>query len=506
MKDRNIKIVLAAIFLLVLGMRLYYTFQTPYFTGSDAYFTIEQVEHILEKGYPNYYDELSYSGRQHIFMPLFHYILAFFSLLAPIGYVAKVLPNIFASSIVFMTYLAAREIVKSKRSALIAAFVSGFIPIYTKETINSISVYSLSVPLMFYLLYCFLRIDQEKYLKHYLIGLVGLSLISSSVIIFVLGLITYYILLKIERLQETKAEREVLLFSIFFVLWLEFIVYKKALMEYGMGIVWQNIPQELLSNYFQEVTVLGAIFMIGSLPLLYGIYNIYINLTKERNKKTYLIIGMVAASALLLWLKFISVSLGLIFCGSFVALLFSEFYMRSLLYLKKTKISKFRLYFVFSFIILFTMSSVIPSFTQAKKSVDSALSADEIDALNWIEENTDEDSTIIATAPEGILVNTISKRKNIIDSNFMMAPEVKERFKDLKIIYTVFYPTIALEILAEYEADYIFFSPKTKETYKVDEFKAYENKNCFEKVYDDGVQIFEVKCRITETSRRIDDD
>ena len=91
---------LALIFSLVLGMRLYFAFQAPYFS-EDAYFNIRQVEHIRETGLPLFKDDLSYSGRNFLFQPFFQYILAFFNLFMPLNLVCKLLPNIFASCLFY---------------------------------------------------------------------------------------------------------------------------------------------------------------------------------------------------------------------------------------------------------------------------------------------------------------------------------------------------------------------------------------------------------------------
>jgi len=92
------------LFVLVLAIRLFIAFQSPYF-NYDAYFSLRQAEHITTTGLPLYNDPLSYGGKTQLFAPLQYYVLAFFSLILPLTLVAKIIPNIFASLLVVLIYL-----------------------------------------------------------------------------------------------------------------------------------------------------------------------------------------------------------------------------------------------------------------------------------------------------------------------------------------------------------------------------------------------------------------
>ncbi|MBW2967118.1 hypothetical protein KY362_01390, partial [Candidatus Woesearchaeota archaeon] len=72
-------VLLAVIFLVVLAVRLYLAFQTPNFALEEAYFNYRQVESIKSSFIPSYVDGLSYSGRTHIFPPVYYYLLSAFS-------------------------------------------------------------------------------------------------------------------------------------------------------------------------------------------------------------------------------------------------------------------------------------------------------------------------------------------------------------------------------------------------------------------------------------------
>src|SRR3989344_5255894 len=98
------------IFIITLGARLYLAYGTPYFSAGEAYFQLRQVEHIKSTGFPLYHDPLSYGGRTFVFLPLFQYVLAFFSLFMPLAAAAKIIPNLLASSMVIIAFLITRKL------------------------------------------------------------------------------------------------------------------------------------------------------------------------------------------------------------------------------------------------------------------------------------------------------------------------------------------------------------------------------------------------------------
>ena len=72
--------VLILIFVLAFSFRMYFAFQNSNL-DYDAYFNVRQVNQIIKTGIPLFRDNLSYDGRSLIFIPVYHYILALFSLI-----------------------------------------------------------------------------------------------------------------------------------------------------------------------------------------------------------------------------------------------------------------------------------------------------------------------------------------------------------------------------------------------------------------------------------------
>lgn len=482
------KAILLLIFAAVLSVRLYFAFSTPYFTSDDSYFHLRQVEHILDTGKPIFDDTLSYSGRTFIFSPVFHYIIAFFSLFMPLAIAAKLLPNIFAALLVFFIYLISKKITKSTNVALFTAFLSGFVPVFFAETATRLTPVSLAIPLIFLLIYAFMSISSIFWLYCYLIVLVLLSFLHPIVSLFVLGLFIYMILVRVESLKQSRDELEVSIFSIFFVLWAQFLLYKKPLLYHGLSVVWQNIPKEILSEHFAATTTLGAIYQIGLIPFVIGLYVIYLFLFKKKQKDIYLIMAFAASAGLLLWLRFIELKIGFMIFGLLLVVLFSQWFLQFVELVKKSKAARFLWLFAALIFAAFLVLSVYPSVALAQKE-SQYITSDEVNALEWIKSNTPQQATIVATANEGHMVAAIAQRKNILDSSFLMQRDVAERFSDIKRIYTTTLEVEAVGLMDKYDADYIYFSGKAKAYFKTDKIR-YAGGKCFVEVYGNHIKIY----------------
>ncbi|PIN86094.1 hypothetical protein COV19_06375 [Candidatus Woesearchaeota archaeon CG10_big_fil_rev_8_21_14_0_10_44_13] len=484
------------IFLVVLTLRFYYAFQTPYFSDNKDYFNQRQVESILSTGLPIVHDPLSYGGRTNIGSPVFYYMLAFFNILLPIELVGKVIVNIFASLLVVVVYLAAYELSKDEPAALFSASISGFIPVFFKTTFNSLSVYAITFPLLFFCVYCFMRIEDPGYVYVYLISLFLFTMISPIAILLPIGFIFYIFLLKIDRMNHNRAEVETMLFSILFVTWFLFIVYKKAFLFNGYSVIWQNVPIEILKNYFGNITILGAIYQIGSIPLLYATYAILQHIYNPSHRASCFFTSFAFATVLLLWLKLIELYVGLICLGIISVILFARFYRWSFDYWKNTRFARFANLLFILFLIPLLMTSIIPSILYANEAVRNTISDEEVSVLKWISLNTEKNSTILAPLSEGYLVTSIAKRKDIADDNFLMVKDAEERHLDIEKAYTARFETNALKLLDKYGVEYVLLTPRAKQEFGIGELAYAKDSKCFSLVYDNNIKVYRSMCRL----------
>jgi hypothetical protein len=495
---KSIEYLIIIIFILLsISLNLYFRNSIENNETIESYHTKRQVESILNTGLPLYNDELSYSGRKTVFSPGYYYLLASSLIILPEKIVYNIIPSILSSLVILIIYFITKKLTNNGSAAFFSAFLSLFIPIYNLKTINSISANIIVIPLMLSCLHLFSITDEnnKKIINWFILLLCFLSIISPNVFILIISLLIYVILLKIENISLNKIKKELIIFSIFFVLWIQFIIYKKALLMHGPYIIWQNIPIQLIINYFSEINILNIIYYVGIVPFFCGLYVIYKYSFKTKNEHLYLYIAMASVSTLLLLFRLIELKLGLIYLGFCFVIFFSVFYKNLIIYINKTKFNKYKTHITILIVIIFFFTSIIPSIALLEKNqLETAIPLETIEALKWLKNNTPTDSVILGTINEGILINAISYRKNIIDNNFLMVHDINYRVNDIRIIYTSSSLIRAIELLNYYNVNYIFLDSAKKE-YKIEDLR-YSNSECVELVYDENIKIYKVICMV----------
>ncbi len=481
------------LFCIVLGARLAMVLSDEGF-DYNAYNTLRQAEHIKETGVPLFKDPLSYSGRTTTFPPLFYYVLALFSLVLPLTLVAKLIPSIGFASLVLVIYVIARYTTKNRIAAFIAAFFAGFVPIiYT--TLDQASVYSLSLPLIFLLSYTFLRIEEKGFAMWSIILIVLLLLTHTSVFILLISFLVYFLILKLGRHKINIKEVEVTLFLLFLALWFNLLLYKKAFFLHGVTFIWQNIPAPLLSSYFMELSFIGVIYAVGVIPLLLGVYAVYHTLFKTRNKAASLYISFALISFMMLWLKLIPFTTGLLFLSMNLIILSASSTKLVLVNLSKTKkpgLSKIAIILIGILFILTTITPLISTLTLTTTKPP----AQDLHALEWIKENTKETDVILGRAEEGFLITYAAERKNVADNNFMFIKNINQRYHDVNSLFTLRLKSEAIRLTSKYDIDYVLLSTKSMGEYGINTL-FYAEEDCFEVVYDKDALIYEIlRCEV----------
>ncbi|MDP3989666.1 MAG: hypothetical protein Q8Q01_00495 [archaeon] len=485
MKNKSI-IWITLIVIVTLAIRLYLAFTIPELTH-ESYFHIKQVEHIQETGFPLFYDALSYGGRELRFLPLFHYIVAAISMILPLGIVAKVLPNIFLVLIVPIVYLMGLKISKNETGAIIAAFIAAFLPI-TFMT-NSFTTTSLFLPLIFLTIYAFM----EKKTNLYLISFLLATLTSSATFLLIIGFGIYLLLSLLEAKKIQKYEIELILFSLFFYTWSQFIFFKEVLIKEGFSFIWQNIPPQIVAEYFPTFSIIQVLVLISVIPFLAGIFTVYLALFQLKNQKSFLLISFAISTTLLAWLKVIPFFLSLAFFGIILATIFASFYSQTVGFLQKTKFINKQRVIALIFLIVLIPSITIPAVNNAFNQ--EVPTAEEISAFQWIAKNTPPDAGVLATLEEGNLLTYYGQRRNIMDSQFALIDNAELRFQDLNSLYSTSFETRALHSLDEHKITYLMLTPFAQKKYDLKQFK-YLTSECFEQVYRNETIIYKAKCTL----------
>ncbi len=506
--DNRTKYWLIGIFLLTLTVRLLLAFLIPNFTY-ESYFHLRQVEHITQTGLPLYYDSFSYGGRELIFLPFFHYFMAFFDLILPLELAAKLIPNILMALLTIIVYFISKKITNHDTSSLIAAFIAGFLPVLA--TPNHFVPETLFLPLIFFTIYAFLRcsdaseirrpagrvylnLPEKKYLYLYLTSFILLSLTSSATFLIIMGFGIYLLLSFLEERQIKTEEKEVMLFSLFMFIWLQFLFFKKVLITSGISFIWQNIPPKIILEYFPHLSIPNAIVLVSVIPFLAGIWVVYQSLFQVKSRKMFLLISLVIATTILAWFRLLRFNLSLSFFGITLAILFALFYQDLAMYVEKTKLSSLRKYLLPLTLILLVITIVPLTIGTALKQ--STPSIKEIAAFKWIKDNTPKDAGVLSTLEEGHLVTYYSQRHNFMDDQFTLIDNIETRFNDLNNAYITKFQTQALSIFDKYKIQYLVLTPTAQLKYDIPGFN-YLGEGCFKKHYDEETKIYQVECALT---------
>lgn len=487
---------LIAIFVLVLALRVFISFQTKLFSDDESYYILRQVENIDTTGKPILYDALSYSGRNVIFLPVYYYLLSFFNLFLPEFYGLKIIVNILAASLVFVIYLLTKEISKNTNAALFGAFTAGFLPIFFRRTVNSLSPLSFTVPLLFLLLYLILKIHKgdKRFVTYFLVALLVLIFTQTSSLILVCSLLVYLLLMKVEGIKETKSQFEITLFSLFLSLWLYFILFKNLLFKYNVGIFRQNIPQQILINYFKSLNPIQLIYLIGILPFIIGIYMIYKYLFKEKSSSLYLMLSFALTVGFLLWITIVPFEEGIIYLGIILVVLLAQSIRDSSLYLQKMHTNYFPVYLLLMVIVI-TLTQSTACYTYGTQKLSDIPTENQIEALDWVKQDSDQNARVLGTVKEGHLINYFAQRKDIIDSNFLLVGNTNELYQDIERMYQTNSLIEASRLLTKYKISYILFSPNTKEEFGVHVLQ-YVNEDCFDMKNFGDIIIYTYKCKL----------
>jgi len=481
---------LVVIFLLVLVTRLFFAFQTPFYSGDDAYLHLRQTESLLE-GKLLLHDPLGYGGRTLIISPVLDAILAFFSLIMPLSLVLKILPNIFASLLVIPAFLISYTLTKHKPISLFTAILASFVPAFFAYTFNHISTLALALPLFFFLTYAWLKVPKFSWVMTFLLLLLIFVFMHPLSIIFVLSIGVYIALISIEHLKPKLAEYELGLFSIFFALWAQFLIYKKLILFHGPAVIWRNIPKELLSSVYSSVTVLGAIWQIGILPLLGGVYALYKTAFKSPQKETHILLSIVIVSTIMLWFKLIELVTGFMLLGITLSILFGSCLLLFKKFLKETKFAS-KTPIIITIIMILTLGTIAyPTYAETKIQLANTITQEEVNALQQLSEKTSEQTTIIAPPYYGNYITAIAKRKNIIDNYFFLQSGINERYQDAMRIYKTSFETEAVELVDKYSATHIIVPPGMKDI-------RYADGQCFKRIHATSIRIYEKdqKCEV----------
>ena len=112
--------------------------------------------------------------------------------------------------------------------------------------------------------------------------------------------------------------------------------------------------------------------------------------------------------------------------------------------------------------------------------------------FDWIKENSLPDVTILAPLGKGHLITSRSGKRNVIDDNFLFAPDTSERYRDVVTIYSTKSETDALKLIQKYNVDYILIPIETELEYG--KVKWIDDASCFEGIFFGTPKVYKIIC------------
>ena len=386
---------------------------------------------------------------------------------------------------------------------MFAAALSGFIPVFFLETFNTISIYSLIAPLVLFSFYSFLMISTNtRFIPIYISSILLLSFTHPTAFFVVAAQIIYLTFIKVEGLKYHDVEVEVILVSIFIIVWSQFLIFKNAFLAFGPSIIWQNIPSEVFTQYFHGITLIDAITLIGLVPTFAGA-SIFFRYVRERKSKfIFFFLSYSIPIFLMLWLRMIIPVAGLILLSLSLVVVLSKYYQVFMNYLKKTKFSSFRVPIVAVAVLITFITTLSPTFSLIDSEIESAPSDQKIETLLWARDNIPSDSTILSSYEDGFLIRYYTRRQTVLDSNFLIVEDIDTIVDDINEFYNTIYVIDALRILEKYDVSHVFLSDKIIDRLGDEVGRVLDDERCFEEVFSHGEKensLYEVTCSLRGT-------
>jgi len=352
-----------------------------------------------------------------------------------------------------------------------------------------------------------------------------LLILTSPYAIFISSAFLFYLILNhVDGHKTTKRELDFVIFFFLLSFWFNLILYGPAIRLQSFRVVWQNLPIELIYNYFRGVNVVSLSINVGVLLVLVGIISAYlkyfVNAENKDREKTHQSYQTSLSRFFNLNISLFMISLGcalfriikfdhLMFFLSFVFALCTPFFVgESLVYLKKTKLSKIRIPIVFIVLILLLLNNIGSSYSLLKSRSNMMLNKAEVKdlkainkAINKLINKTnvkDANEIRVLTIPEeGPLFHYFTSFRVVSDGNYISVKNPDKLYQDIKDAYTLYSLFDVLSIMERYKISHIYFSNRTSNKFGITKLTVTEEKDskkCVQDIYKG--KMFEVRCRL----------
>lgn len=431
------KVWIALVVVAALSVRL-----VPYFweyraIGIDSYYHMRMAE-SFQGGYPTQ-DYLSYGGREYVYPPGIHMMLAPFPEAAPF------VVTLIGVLIIIPVFFTARKLYGEK-AGIMAAILIAFIPVHIWKTSSNVLVTAIDMTLLCAAFYFLLK---KNFLYH--------AVISAAIFVFSPAVSIFSLLLYI---PHAKKDIKTLLFI---VLIAAEILIAYSLYGSALSIYTSSMPYNISSALYENIGLQDVLYRLSPLLMPLAIYGIWMS-RKGINKP------------LLMWLAIVFV----LFIASKIETDRGLAYMAvPLVIFSSAALATAKKNHIIIAILAVTSITGVYSLNNLRWGI---VTDDEYAALNWIRDNTQEDAVVLAQFMEGHWVSGIANRKNVADPNLIGAPAA-ERLEEI----LSFYRNESIEVL-KHNVSYVLYTKRAPQVgSRLEYFKEYDE------VYKSGnIRVFRI--------------
>ena len=430
----NVKIALLIVFSVLI--LLVPSFFRPYhsYIGEQSYF-YERVSQLVSNGLPEG-DELSYGGRDFSYDLGPIYLFSFLGKLINPELLLKFLPILLGVITLLLSYNLFKKLNIENKISQIALILFILSPTFF-YTFTSYNIFALTLPLI--LIFCTLYIDKDK-IKNYLslVILFLMSFFDYKAVILALIFAVYY------KIKEKKFKE---LYPALFISFISLIIsYLPRIVKYGL--ISNNVEENYIRNLLTE---LGGIYGLSLFLIFFIFFGInYLWKEKYKNLNSYVMIILVIVFSILNKGFIVYSSLFLFYIASlgFNYLIDSKW--------ESEKIRKLTIIFL-------VIGLLFSSYNFLMDLKDSQPTRSTLDALARLEEQGTGFDIVFSHYKYGILINSISNKRNFMDTNFAYSSNFRNKYGDMQTIFYTRDADITKSLLNKYNIKYLLITKEMKE-------------------------------------------
>jgi hypothetical protein len=492
------KVLIIVVLLVILATRLAVSFSEGHLEHGESYLSLRLIDQFSDFRITSE-EELTYNGELSLFFPAFYILQWPLHLIQSDHYytiVPKLVTNLSYTACALLIFGITYYLTKQYWSSLFVSLISGFIPIFLSKTVFEFTPLSLFIPVFLLMIYFFLRfIDSSNYFLPFILSVLALCFISLNSYILIPIFVLFYILIKLDAIRLEKRVLETILLSSFIVLWVLITFLRPALEIHGASIVFQNIPATLVTEYFSDFNLFASLYNIGLFVVVFGLFTVY-KVFDLKETKTLFLVSILFSVILLLFLTAIPLAFGLVIISLILCIFLSQFFYLLDSYLSYSKIASHKAKIRLGIASLVFFSVALPAVAMAltPSEREDTLRDEEYRAFLWMRDNLHEDGLVLSSYREADAITAIARKPTLLGSDFLLVEDIDSYFSSTRSIYQTISETQALRLLTSYNISYLYVSPKVLTRYSIDDVSYLEGSDCFAKLYDNYVRIYEINC------------